>query len=341
MGAPGEERPAVEAVQLDELRPEWDALAQAAGNPFATLEWRDAWLEHCGVPCEPRIFATRDTHGSVTSILPLVVVDGRYVRTARLLGFGAANVLGPVAAPPDLEHAAAALRAAAEACRGHWDVFRAESLPGEGWDGRLRASLVARMGNPVVEGPWAGWDDYLSSRSSNFRQELRRKERKLAARGLEIRTVVEREALGPALDVLFALHRARWGDDAALWFAGREQLHRAFAAAALERGWLRLRLLELEERTIAAYLGYRFGDTEWFYQLGREPSVDAGSVGLVLVAHALRAAIEEGATTFDLGPGAQTYKLRFANGDRGLQTVGVAGSLRGRAALTVARRRAG
>jgi CelD/BcsL family acetyltransferase involved in cellulose biosynthesis len=323
---------------VDEVRREWTDLAWKSENPFATPEWCEAWLEHIADGFRLRLFACCGDDGSLVALLPLVVTQGRYVRKLRFLGFGAANQLGPIAAPENRDLAAEALRAALAATRSDWDLFLGESLPGEGWSARLGSTQVGRLGSPVVRGGWQSWDQYLASRSSNLRQELRRKERRLQEHGLRYRLVASREELEPAMDILFGLHRARWQEDASRWFGGQEAFHRAFARAALERGWLRLRLLELEGGAVAGYLGFSFGDTEWFYQLGREPSAES-SVGLVLVAHALREAIAEGVTDFRLGPGAQSYKLRFATDDPGLETVGSARGLRGRAALFAARRR--
>jgi CelD/BcsL family acetyltransferase involved in cellulose biosynthesis len=323
-----------------EIADEWRALAEAAGNPFMTPEWCETWLSRGLVAAEPRLFAARRGDGSLAALVPLVLTRGRYVRKARLLGYGASNELGPVSAPQDAELAARALRESLDSIRREWDVFLGEDLPGSGWAARLGGVAVSSRGGPVVRGPWESWDAYLASRSRDFRQEWRRKERRLQERGLRYTTVTEPSELPAAMDVLFRLHRALWGERADPWFAGAEELHRSFAETALAKGWLRLRLLELEGRPAAVYLGYRFGATEWAYQFGRDPSEERGSIGAVIAGHAVRASIEEGASLFHLGPGAQEYKRRLATDDPGLQTVGRAGGLRGRAALLAAKRRA-
>jgi CelD/BcsL family acetyltransferase involved in cellulose biosynthesis len=324
---------------VPDVRAEWSALAAAAGNVFLTPEWSEAWLA-LGAECEPRLFAGRRADGSLAAIVPLVLTRGRFVRKLRLLGFGAANELGPVAAPADAEPAARALRGAADAIRAEWDVFLAENLAGRGWADRLGCVTVAAEGGPVVRGPWESWDAYLASRSRDFRQELRRKERRLESRGMRLWTVSTEAELDGALDVLFALHRAYWREHASPWFAGLEPFHRAFAAAALAEDWLRLHVLELEGRPAALYLGFRFGEAEFAYQFGRDPAYERDSVGAVIAGHAIRTSIEEGAAEFRLGPGSQGYKTRLATDDPGLETVGRAQGLRGRAALYAAGRRA-
>jgi CelD/BcsL family acetyltransferase involved in cellulose biosynthesis len=218
-------------------------------------------------------------------------------------------------------------------------MFLGESLPGHGWAARLDAAYSSREGSPVVRGPWADWDEYLAGRSSNFRQELRRKERRLVEQGLRYRLVTSPEELDPALDLLFDLHRARWGAEASPWFAGQEGFHRAFARTVLPHGWLRLAVLELDRGPVAVNHCFRFGSSDWSYQFGRDPSPELGSVGILTAAFGIRDAIEAG-LDFELGPGNQAYKLRFATEDQGLETVAVGRGVRGQAALLALRRRA-
>jgi CelD/BcsL family acetyltransferase involved in cellulose biosynthesis len=322
---------------IAEVRAGWSRLAEASGNPFATPEWCETWLDHIGRDCRVRLFGERNKAGSLIAIAPLAITRGRYVRKARLLGFGPSNELGPISSPAHGEAATELLRHALAETSPEWDVFLGEYLPGEGWAPKLGARRVRRTASPVVRGRWQSWDDYLATRSSGFRQELGRKERRLQERGLCYRDVTD--DLEPALDALFELHRARWGDQASRWFAGQEPFQRAFSRAAFERGWLRLRILELDGRPAAVYHGFRFGVAEWSHQFGRDPAYDDLSVGLLVTAHAVRRAFEEGAAEFHLGPGAQPYKFRFATEDPGLETVGLARTLRGRASLVAEQRR--
>ena len=324
---------------VDRIGPEWADLAAASGNPFATVEWTEAWLEHAAAGCSRRFLAARAQDGRLVAIVPLVVARGRYVRKARFLGYGASNELGAICAPSDRKLGVAALRLALEETRSDWDVFLGESLPGGGWASRLEAKLIKRESSPVARGPWTSWEAYLASRSRSLRKELRQKESRLA--GLRYRTVAALEELEPGLDALFTLHRARWGDDASPFFSGLERFHRAFAAVAFERGWVRLRLLELDGRPVAANYSLRFGDAEWSYQHGRDPGLEDASVGLLVFAHAIREAFAEGAREFKLGPGPQGYKRRFSTDDPGVETVGIARGVRGRASLLTIRRRGG
>lgn len=328
-----------ELERIDGVVPEWEQLAAASGRPFATVEWTQAWLEYAAGPYVPDLFLARDPGGTARAIVPLVSAQGRYVRKARFLGFRAGNEVGPICAPDDAELGVEALRRALAATRRNWDVFVGENLPGTGWGKRLGAQVIAGKGAPLVRGPWATWDEYLASRSHNLRGELRRKERRLTEQGMRHTTPASLDELEPALDALFELHRGRWGSEASPFFSELETFHRAFARAAFERGWVRLHILDIEGRPVAANYDLRIGDEEWSYQLGRDLRLEHASIGLIGTAIAVREAFAEGVKLFRLGPGDQAYKRRLANDDSRLETVGIAHGLRGRASLLAARRR--
>jgi CelD/BcsL family acetyltransferase involved in cellulose biosynthesis len=74
------------------------------------------------------------------------------------------------------------------------------------------------------------------------------------------------------------------------------------------------------------------------YQAGRDPAL-AGA-GLVLHAHAIRAAQADGLREYRFLRGGEAYKLRFADADRGVRTFACARGARG-TALVHALARAG
>jgi CelD/BcsL family acetyltransferase involved in cellulose biosynthesis len=74
-----------------------------------------------------------------------------------------------------------------------------------------------------------------------------------------------------------------------------------------------------------------------YYQAGRDPTYERLSVGFVLLAHSLRAAMDEGATEYRFGRGAEEFKYRFTRRDPELETVTLARGRAGQWALGAAR----
>ena len=272
--------------------------------------------------------------GRLFAILPLYLSAERPLRLIRFLGHREADHLGPICRPADRGQAASALRTALRNER--LDLFLGENVPArEGWSAFLGAKVLRRTGSPVLRFRGASWDELLASRSSNFREQVRRRERKLRREhDVRIRLSDDPERLHADLDVLFSLHAARWTGGGEWFTAATEAFHREFAVCSLERGWLRLWLLEVDGKPVAAWYGFRFGDAESYYQAGRDPAWSRSSVGFVLLAHTIREALEDGVGEYRFLEGGEDYKYRFANEDPGLETLALARSPAGAAALT-------
>ena len=86
---------------LSAAREEWTALAEKAGNLFATWEWADAWWSVYGGAGGLALTACRDQSGALVGVLPLYASRRGPVRKLRFVGHGPADQLGPVCAPED------------------------------------------------------------------------------------------------------------------------------------------------------------------------------------------------------------------------------------------------
>ena len=306
--------------RLESLREEWMQLAEQGQNVFATWEFASTWWEHFGAGRRLLTVGCRDSDGELFAILPLYLWRRRPLRVMRFLAHGAGDILGPVCRPERYEDAARALRRLLEVAPWDWDVFVGENLPGEQhWPQRLGGQVIRREGNPVLRAA-DGFEPFLGRRSSNFRSQVRRFERRLDRRYRVRYRLSDSTTLDADLDDLFRLHEAGLGARSA--FGGRRTaFHRTFAHRALERGWLRLWVLELNDRPVAAYYGFRFGDVESGYQLGHDPELRRESLGTVLIAHTIRSAFDDGIHEFALLRGHEPYKYRFATDDHGLDNV--------------------
>jgi CelD/BcsL family acetyltransferase involved in cellulose biosynthesis len=319
---------------LDAIDAEWSALARACGNVFSTPEWASSWWRHHGARFAPLVFACRADDATLAAVVPLYVWTRSRVRIARFIGTGPADQLGPVSAPCHRAFAAEALRTISDF--PEIDVLLAELLPGdETWRTAFGAAPIRIESSPTIS-LTGGWESYLAARSPNFRQQIRRRERRLQRdHALQFRLAGDPASLQDDLDVLFSLHRARWGTGRSA-FLPWERFHRDFAAVALERGWLRLWFLDLDGRAVAAWYGFRFAGVESYYQAGRDPSQSDESVGFVLLAHTIREAARDGMREYRLLRGSEPFKRRFADSDSGLETFAIAHGVRGRLARVTA-----
>lgn len=310
---------------------EWRALAEAAGNAFVSPEWYGAYARHYGADAPPFVVRVRDADGSLAGLLPLC----RSGRTVRFAGANVGDRFAPVAAAGrEAEVARAAAGALGrEAVVLHNVDAGAAWIPalGEGLRGRVSQTQLRTDRAPYV--PLAGhtWESFLGARSRNFRQQVRRKERALVdGFGAKVRATVTREEVPADVTEFFRLHAARWDEregGSRLATPTVRAFHKTFAEAALLRGWLRMSFLEVEGAAVAVLYGWRIGPRYAYFQTGFDPAWAERSVGLVLMAHTVREAIEEGADEYDLLLGDETYKARFATDERPVETLVLAGIL--------------
>ena len=75
---------------------------------------------------------------------------------------------------------------------------------------------------------------------------------------------------------------------------------------------LRLLVLRVEDRAVAAWYGWRLGSTVSYYQAGFDPDWGALGVGGALFAASIEQAAREGAETYDMLLGDEGFKLRHA-----------------------------
>jgi CelD/BcsL family acetyltransferase involved in cellulose biosynthesis len=323
--------------RLSELRGEWSALALASRNVFSSFEFLAGWWEHFGAGRPLRTAVLRDGDGRARLILPLYLWRGRPLRVLRFLGNGAGDLLGPVCAPELRGEAARAIERLLADPPWGWDVFVGEHLNAEaGYRECLSGLLLRREGYPLLRAD-GDFEHFLAARSSNFRRQARARRRRLEREHrVRFRLTADADRLDADLDTLFRLHAERWREQSS--FGGpRTAFHRAFARAAFDRGWLRLRSLELDGRPVAATYGFRFAGVESVFQSGRDPRLEHESLGLVMLTEAVRDALDDGVREFRLLRGHSPYKYRFATEDEGLENIAVAAGRRGGAALAALR----
>jgi CelD/BcsL family acetyltransferase involved in cellulose biosynthesis len=321
---------------IEELEPEWSALALAARNLFGTPEWIRAWQECLGSPNGLRLVSARDDGGRLIGVVPLVVDRRGPLRIARFAGHGVGDVLGPVVDPTVPGLARAVLDASLERFVTDWDVFFGERMPeSDGWGSEWGDTVVRSESNPTIDlTEWPDWEAYLRSRSKKLRNQIRHDQRVLAnEHGMIIHRVAAGDELQPALDELFRLHELRFGQESS--FVPHVAFHRRFAELALDRGWLRLWTLEADGRAVASRYDFSYGNAYYAYNAGRNPTWERGSVGLVIRAHTMEVAFLEGVTDYRFLRGDEPYKQRFGPTDDQLISIVRARSWLGRRAISL------
>ena len=338
------------------IEDEWRALALRRSNAFITPEWFRAFHENAASTTRPIVVAVHDASGALLGVMPFVSASKPSSRQLRFAGASLGDYFHPAAAKEHEDEVAALATTALARESDGWNMLVLHNVDRAAtWPRSLRTAAVrrtARLDDEPDVLPFAdisgGWEAFLASRSRNLRSQIGRKLRALeSGHEVRFRRTETAEELPVDMSAFFYLHHRRWqtrGGQSSLGATRVRAFHHDFAAAAFARGWLRLWFLEVDGRPVAAWYGWRLGERYAYYSAGFEPDWADASVGLVLFAHTIRAAVDEGAAEYDMLLGNESYKSRFATGKREVGTVLITRSLhpgRAMAATEIGLRRAG
>jgi CelD/BcsL family acetyltransferase involved in cellulose biosynthesis len=327
-------------ARLGPLESEWRDLAVGRGNGFLTPEWFGAWARHYGEEQAPFVPLLRGPDGELRGLLPLALPRSGHPRVCRIAGANLGDRFHPVCDPAAEPEVAAAAGEALVAAPEPWSVISLDHVQtDEPWVQALgeatgrRLSMRTRVAAPlplIDVASHESWDAYLGTRSSNFRQQVRRFARRAARQAeVRIRRTERADDLDADMGTFFELHDKRFGERGGSTLSAERarNFHLDFARGALEQKWLRLWFLELDGRPAAAWYGWRLGGRYSYYNSGFDPEFSALSPGLVLISAVIESAFEEGAGEFDFLLGEESYKYRFAERDRRVSDVTLARAL--------------
>jgi CelD/BcsL family acetyltransferase involved in cellulose biosynthesis len=283
---------------------EWQELvAQSAPTFDQTLPWFIAFERHLLRPGERlHLLGVADDAGTPLALLPLrrdlVPLAGR-VRAAGLVALSNyyTALFAPLGTPAGTERAVPALARAAVAAGAGAAVIDLNPVAADDaasgalaaeWEQQgYRIERYFRFGNWYLEVGGRSSEAYLASLPGQLRSTLQRKGKKLYARpDVSVRIVTEPTEVPAALDAYEAVYRSSWKSDE----PGREFI-RAVAAEFARRDWLRLGLIALGTRPVAAQIWFVYRGTASIFKLAYDEEFAQLSVGsaltLALMRHAL------------------------------------------------------
>jgi CelD/BcsL family acetyltransferase involved in cellulose biosynthesis len=330
------------------MRDEWNELlaASEADSIFLTWEWLHTWWKHCA---NGRLFfiVVRSAR-QLVAIAPLM-----RVRILERLEFAGSGTIGsdyldfivrrgfedrvvPMIAESIAERGLTLrltrMNRTAIASRG-----AGERLSRNGW--RTVSSHAEVCPYIDLPGEFEGFVATLgSSHRYNYRRRLKNLQRDFDMRVERVTTDEQRRV---ALNTVIGLHLNRWrprGGSDAFNSAAVLAFHEEFTRLALQRGWLRMMVIRLNDRPAAAFYGLHYRSTYSFYQSGFDPAMAKTSVGLVMIGLTINDAIAEGASCYDFLHGDESYKFLWTKKVRQLVRLELyPPSRRGRMHLQAAR----
>ena len=305
--------------QLESLRDEWNALADAVGHALLRHEWFLSAARTLHAADELAIVTERDAAGRLAAVAPLVRT--RRSGAARLETLGAAALHEPAGFlcpdPARRELLMAQVLALREAVLLQRTV--PASLPPLP-DGR-RASrsgvLLARSGSPCLGVVLNGHgEDYLLHLPGKLRYDVRRARMRAEAAGpvaFECGSPSPRE-VPSALATFAAVEGSGWKGRRRSALAQNGPLRAFFemyGTRAAEAGILRIFFLRIGAAVAAAQIAVEVYSRLWVLKIGYDEEVGRCSPGLLLTAEAIAYAGNRGLTSYEFLGSPEPWEERW------------------------------
>jgi len=323
-----------ELLTIDE---EWERLNKEIelSTPFTSPRWIRLWWKHfrrdgLWTKDEPFVLTVRDDMGALLAVVPMMVVNRPGfgpVKLRMLRFFGAdtslTEVRGVICRRSDESVVFRALCDFLHVRKKNWDLVEWTGIWSDG-----DAKAVLETGGPpclkkstpmyIMQLP-NSWKDLVTSLSSNMRKNVRRAYEVLQSTGhnFEFRVIQRPCDVGDALDRFFRLHsqRAQAPDMLVHPDKFKALQNRAFITECIteiaKRDGLRIFEICIGGDVVASRLSFYLNESLYFYYAGYDPSWRHSSVMTILMAEALKWAMERGVKLVNLSAGKDLSKLRW------------------------------
>ncbi len=316
------------------LEQDWKELFQQHGgwNLFLSWQWFYHWWGAFGAGNDLRILAL-SSEDRLVGIVPMMIEVGESgQRQLALIGSDRTTDYGDVLVAPKFREATCeALAEFIEDSFGLWDRVEFRCLPASSLLLERFIEMARRRGmectmvasNTCPTARLAStWEEYLSGLSKSHRHELRRKIRRSQAAGTPcFQHLTEPDAVAAGLDSFIRLHRASRPEKAAFLDDATAAFFRSISEAFAREGWMRLNLMQLDGREVAASMAFTLGDRVLLYNSGMDPECRIHSVGIALHAADIQEAIGLGKGWYDFLRGDEPYKYEFGARDNYIYTL--------------------
>ncbi len=333
---------------LSQFRAAWRQLLAVTDGAtfFHSLEWLECYWKYFGAGQRLRVLVALND-GRPIGILPLVVrTETTRVGRVRVLTYPLhdwASFFGPIGPDPSAI-LTAGLRHVRHTPRD-WDVLDLRWIDADGGDFGQTERAMSETGFPPCRQKWDvtslielpdSWQEYWLSRSSKFRRNIDRLQRRIAEHGKigfvrwrdvgQVSNLPEERQIGnlphDLYDTCVSLAARSWqgdhGDETSLCHGEFGRCFRAAHAAAADLGAADICLLYVDGQAAAFIYTYCWNGSIYALRKGFDPRFAALSPGLVLQKLMLEDGHGRGDRLYDFGTGDQHSKTHWRTSVRAI-----------------------
>ena len=305
------------------LEEKWREVLQRCNHTiFSTWEWLSIWWKHFGNGKRLYVLLAED-NGKIIGIAPLMYS----VDTLFGLRRGKIEFIGT----PDSDYADFILVDRIGECiklfidylnniPAKWDYIDLKEMPENSKSLPFLNELCPKSLKTVNECTFMSlpksYEIFLMNLNHKMKKDLSRTSRRIEETfKVKFADYSDSQSVSEGVQLLFKLHQKRWESRGFPGIFANQKVrdfHFEMAQLLSQRKWLRLHLLYLSGKPVAAEYGFAYRSKFYLYITGRDPEYYKYSVSNLLRAHIVRKLIEEKVTEYDFIRGKEDFKKRWS-----------------------------
>jgi len=315
--------------EFAKLEPEWNSLLleSEANNVFLTWEWISAWRTTLGKQAKLWVMIARDEQtNQLIAVVPLMIRE-RMLKGIPILkelafltsGKAAPDHLDVILHKDYKDQLLVELGVFFQKQEKQWDCIHLEGCRKDAVVTEILLKKNQRVDSYPVICPYLAlpesWEAYLKSLDKKRRYKIGSYRRKLEAsypNGVIYQCISLNDFNDQQISDLFALHQqAQQAQGRAGAFGAEDSrsFHRLLIKQFLEKDWLRLYFLRVDNKAIATVYSFNYNGVISFYTTGFDAEWRDYSPGQQMIYFVLEQVMNEKAKEFDFLRGDEDYKF--------------------------------
>lgn len=314
---------------LIEMKEVWNRLlVESSSNfPFLTMEWQSSWWKAFGQEKELFVLAAYEKTSQIPSgIAPFMIRNSAGFKIMEFIGTGNSDYLDFIIREKN-EETIHSFFAFLNSRRSFWDLIYikdvlcgSENIPYLLKEAKSLGWLVFK--SPAAIYPYiditGDWQEFLSTKSSNFRYTLKKYERFLKKEepGLRIEQKTGIDSGSRVLNDLINIEKRSWKAAtraARLQSAQSRNFYSDFLRQFTLSGWLNLWIGYIRNSPVAYLINFDYNNKIWFYNSAYDKEFDQIGIGSIVNYLAIKDAFFRGKKEYDFLKGREIFKSRWAS----------------------------
>lgn len=314
------------------LQEDWNNILKKsyANFPFLTFEWLLNWWKYFGGKKQLFIMTAHENDNKPPhAIAPFMLVEFAGFKIIQFIGTERSDYLDFII-EDRIEDTIKAFFTFLNENKEKWDViFLSDILPiGDNIERFCSTAKTVNWGicsRLYYHSPFlpinSDWPQFLSSKSSNFRYSLRRKENYLKKQGMSLKILkLNSEGLGhQVFKDMVEIEKNSWKVESGtpnMQEKTAQNFFLDYLQEFAENGWMNLWLAYMDEKPMAYLINFDYGRKIWFYNAAYHKQSEKYGIGSILMHHAVKDAFLSEKTEYDFMRGVEEYKKHWASEER-------------------------